>query len=126
MESLKKYATPFIVILLIVIAIFVLEVGKPNNEAIAKLDEDTGITVGKFAPDFELESLDGTMVKLGDFRGKKVVLNFWASWCPPCREEMPEFQKIHEQNKGIVIVGVNLQESKEAISVFTSKFGYLS
>src|SRR3989338_2171433 len=123
MENLKKYAIPFIVILLIVVSIFILEIGKPTNEGVAQPDEDTGITVGKYAPDFELRSLEGSMVKLGDFRGKKVVLNFWASWCPPCREEMPEFQKLHEQNENIVIVGVNLQENKDAISSFTSKFG---
>ena len=123
MEQIKKYAVPILVVLLVVIAIIAINAGKPKTKGNAQPDEDTGITVGKYAPDFELESLDGTMVQLNDFRGKKVVLNFWASWCPPCREEMPEFQKIHEQNKDIVIVGVNLQEKSDAINAFTSKFG---
>ena len=52
---------------------------------------------GDEAPDFLLTMLNGEPVKLSDFRGKTVVLNFWASWCPPCRAEMPEFQELWEQ-----------------------------
>ena len=64
--------------------------------ALGPLDELT-VAIGDPAPDFALTSLDGETVMLSDFRGKTVVLNFWASWCPPCREEMPEFQELWEE-----------------------------
>jgi thiol-disulfide isomerase/thioredoxin len=52
---------------------------------------------GFLAPDFELESLAGDTVKLSDFQGKPVIINFWASWCQPCRIEMPAIQKAFEK-----------------------------
>ena len=71
-----------------------------------------------------MQDLSEKSVKLSDFRGKNVVLNFWASWCPPCREEMPEFQRIYNENQGkLVVVGVNLQESKENAESFVKKLG---
>lgn len=60
--------------------------------------------IGFTAPDFSLKDLNGQTVKLSDFRGKPVYINFWASWCPPCREEMPELVKFYEKNKGKVVV----------------------
>src|SRR5699024_12283205 len=67
-------------------------------------DSEVGIEKGDLAPDFELETLDGETVKLSDFRGQKVLLNFWATWCPPCRAEMPDMQKFHEENEDAVIL----------------------
>jgi peroxiredoxin len=52
------------------------------------------------AVDFELTTLDGKVVKLSDYRGKNVILNFWAYWCPPCREEMPVLQKFYDEREG--------------------------
>ncbi len=68
-----------------------------------------GIEKGNLAPDFELLLLNGESKKLSDFQGQKVMLNFWASWCGPCRAEMPEMQQLHEEykEKGISIVAVN-------------------
>ncbi|MGP4107086.1 TlpA family protein disulfide reductase [Virgibacillus sp. L01] len=69
----------------------------------------TGIKPGKMAPDFELQTLSGDTFKLSDLRGKKVILNFWASWCNPCKEEMPEMQKFYEDHKDEVeVIAVNL------------------
>ncbi|MDA1061664.1 MAG: TlpA disulfide reductase family protein [Chloroflexi bacterium] len=59
--------------------------------------DDRSAGEGDEAPDFLLTVLNGEPVRLSDFRGKTVVLNFWASWCPPCRAEMPEFQELWEQ-----------------------------
>lgn len=61
------------------------------------------------APDFEAVDLEGNKLKLSDFRGKIVFLNFWATWCPPCEEEMPLMQEIYEQYKdqGVVILAVS-------------------
>mgnify|MGYP001579612607 CR=1 FL=1 len=109
------------IIAIIIAAIAFIELSKPKNNVIVSDDKNTGITIGKTAPDFKLENLEGKKAKLSDYRGKKIILNFWASWCPPCREEMPEFQKIYASNKEIVVLGVNLQESKEAIQSFTKK-----
>src|SRR5699024_1179865 len=67
-----------------------------------KEEPDTGIEKGDMAPDFELETMDGETVKLSDFRGEKVMLNFWATWCPPCRAEMPDIQKFHENEEGTI------------------------
>lgn len=65
---------------------------------------------GQPAPDFELVTLEGETVKLSDFKGKKVILNFWATWCPPCKAEMPHMQEFYEKNQeqGIEILAVNL------------------
>jgi len=59
--------------------------------------------------DFELESLDGGTVRLSDLKGQVVILNFWATWCPPCREEMPHFQEFYEKykDKGVTVLAVN-------------------
>lgn len=56
-------------------------------------------TVGAPAPDFELELLDGGRARLSQYRGRTVVLNFWASWCPPCREEMVEFERLYRERR---------------------------
>ncbi|MDZ7673292.1 MAG: TlpA disulfide reductase family protein [Halanaerobiales bacterium] len=74
---------------------------------------ETGPETGLMAPDFTLENLSGKEVSLSDFRGQKVFLNFWASWCPPCKQEMPDIQKLHKENKDIKVLTVNVQESKD-------------
>ncbi|WP_019376326.1 TlpA disulfide reductase family protein [Virgibacillus halodenitrificans] len=84
-----------------------------------------GLEVGNIAPDFELNTLNGEVVKLSDFRGQRVMLNFWATWCPPCRAEMPDMEKFHK-NKDVKILAVNLTEtesSRQAIEDFIKEFG---
>lgn len=65
--------------------------------------------VGFQAPDFELETFAGDRYLLSDLRGKPVLINFWASWCPPCRSEMPAIQKVYDEfrDQGFVVLGVN-------------------
>ncbi len=74
---------------------------------------------GKIAPDFALRSLDGRSVKLSEFRGKAVLLNFWATWCAPCRIEMPwlvEFYKQY-QSRGLEIVGISMDDAGQETAI---------
>jgi peroxiredoxin len=95
----------------------------------ATIVEDTlgvksGLAIGELAPDFELETLDGKKVKLSDFRGKKVILNFWATWCPPCKAEIPHMQKYYEKfakEDNFEIVAVNLTSQQEKVK-YVKKF----
>jgi len=66
-------------------------------------------------PDFTLSTPDGKKISLSDFRGKIVFLNFWASWCTPCREEMPSMQKLYQEfkNKNFVVLAVNVKDRKQ-------------
>lgn len=68
-----------------------------------------GLKKGDPAPELVLEDLDGQMVQLSDYRGRPVLINFWASWCAPCREEMPELQKVFaaQGDDGLMILAVN-------------------
>ncbi|MEZ0360744.1 MAG: TlpA disulfide reductase family protein [Hydrogenobacter sp.] len=79
-----------------------------------KKEDEEGYSVSPSSaqsfPDFTFTGLDGKVYRLSDFKGKIVLLNFWASWCPPCREEMPLFEKVYEDCKkyGFVILAVSM------------------
>ena len=81
---------------------------------------EIGLEVGKIAPDFQTVDEDGEPFRLSDHRGEVVLLNFWATWCGPCRVEMPEFEAAYQANKdrGFVIVGVNNGETPQAVTAF--------
>src|SRR5690242_16222960 len=85
-----------------------------------------GQSKGKEAPDFVLKDLDGKKVKLSDYRGKAVLLNFWATWCPPCKVEMPWFVDLQKQygNDGLVVLGVAMDDSEPGtIAKFANEMG---
>src|SRR5699024_3194960 len=88
--------------------------GTQTDDGAEVVDANVGIEKGDMAPDFELETLDGGKVKLSDLRGEKVMINFWATWCPPCRAEMPDIQKFHENEEG-TIVSVNLTDTENSV-----------
>ncbi len=84
------------------------------------------LTQSSVAPDFSLEALDGKSLRLSDFRGKAVLLNFWATWCGPCKIEMPWFVDLQKEygSQGLQIVGVAMDDaSKEDISKFAKDMG---
>ena len=87
----------------------------------------TGILeVGSPAPDFEVELLDGSTFRLSDHLandGRPVVLNFWASWCPPCRAEMPDFNRFAEAKPGIAVIGVAIEDDELAARSFVEELG---
>lgn len=85
-----------------------------------------GLNAGNTAYDFQLEDMEGNTVQLSDYRGQKVFLNFWASWCPPCRVEMPHLQEFHEEQDDVAILGVNVTSSEsdpENVPAFIDEFG---
>ena len=84
-----------------------------------------GALIGTTAPDFTLTTFDGEVVRLNDFRGRPVVINFWASWCPPCRSEAPALDKVAraEQAAGrAVFLGVDVRDQEEPARRFLADF----
>jgi cytochrome c biogenesis protein CcmG/thiol:disulfide interchange protein DsbE len=76
------------------------------------------------APDFQLKTLEGKIIHLGDYRGKAVLLNFWATYCVPCKEEIPwliDFQKQYG-SKGLVVLGIAMDPAVDPVKNFTTKF----
>ena len=74
-------------------------------------EDSSGLKPGEKPPNFELTTLAGDAVKLSDYEGKKVILNFWASWCPPCKAEMPHMEKYYKHYKdsaNVEILAVNM------------------
>ncbi len=100
----------------------------------------TSTQVGSILPDFELLSLDGKTTKISDLHAKVVLINFWATWCPPCVKEMPSLQRLSDKYsaKGLRVVGISLDEDPEVVlekfltkngikfSSFTDKKGFLA
>ncbi|HLR07698.1 MAG TPA: redoxin domain-containing protein [Bacillota bacterium] len=87
--------------------------------------EKVGLEIGNVAPDFELNTLEGETVNLSDYRGEKVMLNFWATWCPPCRAEVPDMQRFFE-DKDVTILAVNLtstESSEKVVTDFVEDYG---
>jgi peroxiredoxin len=82
---------------------------------------------GFLAPDFTLDQLSGGEVRLADFQGKVVLINLWASWCPPCRAEMPALQRVYEANQGqgfeVLAVNMTYQDSEQAAAAFVDEHG---
>jgi peroxiredoxin len=77
--------------------------------------------LGHPAPDFTLLTADGTAISLSDFRGQPVLINFWATWCPPCRAEIPALESAWRDLEGqAVVLGVDVQESAETVTDFMS------
>ena len=105
----KKAIAAGILAGLVLVAIFQHFYNIEEPQAIEASKATTGIGAGMAAPTFTLKNLAGEEVSLKDYRGKKVMLNFWATWCPPCKEEMPAMEKFYQQNSNdIEILAVNL------------------
>jgi peroxiredoxin len=86
-------------------------------------DPKIGTSIGDIAPAITATKMDGTKTTLKDYAGKTVVLNMWATWCGPCRNELPVIQNAYEQyqEKGVEFLGVNMQESKSAVEQFVTE-----
>jgi peroxiredoxin len=121
----------WIVILVVALAgalmIFVGVRNAKKGSGVADRAAMIGNVRGKLAPDFTLKALDGTPVKLSELRGKAVLLNFWATWCEPCKVEIPWFVDLQNQygDQGLQIVGVAMDDDAkpEKIGAFTKQLG---
>jgi peroxiredoxin len=76
------------------------------------------------APDFELPDTDGKLHRLSDYRGKTVIINFWTTWCPPCREEIPSMNRAWQQlrQEDVVMLAINMGEDEDTIFVFNADY----
>jgi cytochrome c biogenesis protein CcmG/thiol:disulfide interchange protein DsbE len=81
--------------------------------------------VGQVAPDFTVKDIDGNLHKLSDFRGRPVWINFWASWCPPCRAENPDIQAVYDANRdaGLVVLGIAIGENDSTVKDYAGRAG---
>lgn len=114
----------FIAVLLIGIAVSYLLLSGKNYLPGALTSTSAASGVGVIAPGFTLSNMQGKQVSLADYRGKVVVLNFWASWCPPCRAEMPSMEQLYGKLKGsdFVLLAVNVEENgRSATAAFSQK-----
>ena len=119
------------VLVLLVVGIVVagmIYTGATHSRRLKPLEEQAmqGDLRGKPAPDFELSALDGKKVKLSDFRGKAVLVNFWATWCGPCKIEMPWLVDLQQRYsaKGLVVLGISVDEgSTDKIASYAKEMG---
>lgn len=87
-------------------------------------DNRQKVAVGETAPDFVLTDMDGKKHRLSDYKGQGVFLNFWGTWCPPCKKEMPYINNQYHQFKdqGVQVLSVDIQESELAVSEFAERY----
>ncbi len=136
MNSLRQYRNRFflpkgiLVLLAVVVAMGILVAPgcTSSSPAVENGSQETavGVKVGELAPDFTLTDLEGNSVTLSEYRGKVVFINFWATWCPPCRAEMPEIEAVYQEykDKGVVVFGVDILEPEDVVRQFVEQGGY--
>ncbi|KGP92962.1 cytochrome C biogenesis protein [Pontibacillus chungwhensis BH030062] len=92
-----------------------------NGTAMQPPNGPEGLKIGEYAPNFTVTTFEGKEVKLSDLKDKKVFLNFWATWCPPCRVEMPEMQRFYEEyGEEVEIMAVNVTSTEKSVKDVTS------
>lgn len=114
-------------IALIVGLLTVLLLAGCDNQGSTSAVPGTGSLIGTEAPNFTLTDMQGEEVSLSQYRGKVVILNFWATWCPPCREEMPSMEELYQRTRdqGLVMLAVNVEENgRQAVRRFLDKTPY--
>jgi len=125
LSSIKsnRLITITILILILVAAWTFISVPEPSSQ---QSDSEANPKAGFTAPDFTLDTLNGGQLTLSELRGQPIVLNLWASWCLPCREEMPAIEKIYQTYNGsLVVIGLNLtsQDSESDAEAFVQELG---
>lgn len=118
----RRFILPGIVVISIIGLAAILQAGLNSDESL------TGASgyarVNRPAEDFTLPLFDGGEITLSDLRGKPVVINFWASWCPSCREEAPALEKMWRfyKGRGVTFIGVNIQDGEEDARAYIEEF----
>jgi cytochrome c biogenesis protein CcmG, thiol:disulfide interchange protein DsbE len=95
------------------------------NALAAEKTKEVGLSVGDVAPDFALQTLTGETMRLSDFRGKPVIVNFWTTWCPPCKKEMPDMEKFYQHyhsEVGLLAVHLTSQDTVENAKSFINDY----
>ncbi|TAL70893.1 MAG: TlpA family protein disulfide reductase [Bacteroidetes bacterium] len=105
----------------IIIILIIILFGKLNQLSV--LAEDNDIKVGNSAPDFSGVTIDGREMKLSEFKGRVILLDFWASWCAPCQKELPYLMQLFDDNddKNFMIIAVNIDKKIEQAQKFLDK-----
>ncbi|TDM04295.1 thiol-disulfide oxidoreductase ResA [Macrococcus carouselicus] len=116
MNKQSKRITQYIVMLLIALAI-----GFIVYSTLTK-DKNKEVQVGDAAPNFELQTMDGKTVKLSDYKGKGLILNFWGTWCEPCKREMPALSDNYDKfkEKDVEVLAIHLRNTPQQVEQFFS------
>ncbi len=143
---MKRIATVLSLVFVFAISLMYAEVNSENPESIGEFEEEfepdmysaqeaiealrnIGMVIMEekiAAPDFALENLNGDVLNLSDYRGKIVMLNFWATWCGPCRIEMPSMESLYKDlaSEDFAIIAINAQEEPDLVNKYIEEAGY--
>lgn len=122
----KRFWYGLITVALVLGGIWILAWRVPDPQSgVSGEGPETAPRKGFLAPDFALKTLDGASVRMSDLRGQSVLINFWASWCGPCRVEMPHIETAYaaHTDDGLIILGINQSESPRPVAQFVDEFG---
>ena len=121
----KDFNYPIAVFIFVAVTVLVIILSLKLNDSSFEFSNQVDIASGTPAPDFTFPGLDGKKVSLSDYKGKVVLVNIWATWCPPCVEEMPSMEKLYRKFKGknFEILAVSIDEpGLKAVAPFMKKF----
>ncbi len=112
-----------------IVALFTITMGVALYYTLKKnrpSDQESGLTVGARAPEFALRDLQGKTVRLTDQKGQVVLIDFWATWCRPCKKELPLIQRAYDRykEKGLVVLTINTDLQREVVPYYMSENGY--
>lgn len=97
--------------------------GRGFPEVVVLAEDNRGPKVGETTPGFRMVLADGSHINIEDLQGRPVMINFWATWCPPCRREMPDIIAASEAHEDLVVLAVNVQEDLKIVEPFVNDFG---
>jgi len=120
-NAMKGIAILILAVLIFLFAIF-LATGLANKASPTGRSGEQ--LIGRKAPEFIADSINGKSVSLSNYPGSPIILNFWASWCPPCRDETPHFEKIWRlyKEKDVVVIGINVQDDMDSANEYINEF----